>query len=92
MPTISKIVLPGSATVYDLRDADAQARIATLEAYSEYLGVTTTNISDGSTTNPLTINGVNVTAKNGEIVNLRHTSGREKRIKNKELNNGKICN
>lgn len=69
MPTISKMVLPGSATVYDLRDADAQARIATLEAYSEYLGVTTTAISDGSTTNPVTINGVNVTAKNGEIVN-----------------------
>ena len=32
-----------------------------------YLGVTTTALSDGSTTNPITINGNSVTAKSGQI-------------------------
>lgn len=69
MPDISKIVLPGSATVYNLKDADARDRIATLESYSEYLGVTTTPLTDGASTNPITINGQSVTAKKGEIAN-----------------------
>lgn len=33
-----------------------------------YIGTTTTVISDGSTTNPITINGNNVTAINGNVV------------------------
>lgn len=69
MPDISKIVLPGSATVYNIKDADARDRISTLESYSEYLGVTTTALVDGATTNPVVINGASVTAKKGEIVN-----------------------
>lgn len=69
MADISKIVLPGSATVYNIKDADARDRIATLESYSEYLGVTTTALTDGATTNPVVINGASVTAKKGEIVN-----------------------
>ena len=69
MADISKIVLPGSATVYNIKDADARDRIATLESYSEYLGVTTTALSDGATTNPVVINGASITAKKGEIVN-----------------------
>lgn len=69
MPDISKIVLPGSATVYDIKDAWARNAISELEAYSEYLGVTTTALTDGASTNPITINGEQVTAKKGEIVN-----------------------
>ena len=68
MADISKITLP-NGTTYNLKDADARSRISTLEAYTEYLGVTTTALTDGATTNPVTINGQSVTAKTGEIVN-----------------------
>lgn len=68
MADISKITLP-NGTTYNLKDADARSRISTLEAYSEYLGVTTTALTDGANTNPITINGESVTAKKGEIVN-----------------------
>ena len=70
MADISKIILPGDQTEYNLKDADARARIATLESYSEYLGVTTTPLTDGASTNPIIIGGVSVTAKKGEIANF----------------------
>lgn len=40
-----------------------------IEAYNPdaYLGVTTTPLSDGSTTNPITINNKSVTAKSGQV-------------------------
>lgn len=69
MADISKIQLPGSATIYNIKDADARDRIATLESYSEYLGVTTTALADGVTNPVVVINGESVTAKKGEIVN-----------------------
>lgn len=56
-------------TTYDIKDATARAAIADLESYSEYLGVTTTDLTDGATTNPVTINGESVTAEKGNIVN-----------------------
>ena len=34
----------------------------------KWLGVTTTEISDGSTTNPITVNGKSVTAEAGDVV------------------------
>ena len=68
MADISKIVTQ-SGDEYNLKDAAARAAIAELEAYTEYLGVTTTELTDGSTTNPITINGESVTAKKGEIAN-----------------------
>ena len=60
MPDISQITLP-SGTTYDLKDAQARSAKA-------WLGITTTEISDGSTTNPITINGEQVTAVSGNIV------------------------
>ena len=57
------------STTYDIKDSGARSLIADLEAYSDYLGVTTTELTDGSTTNPVTINGASVTAKKGNIVN-----------------------
>lgn len=54
---------------YDIKDAEARQLISNLEAYTDYLGVTTTALTDGATTNPITINGENVTAKKGNIVN-----------------------
>lgn len=68
MSNIKQITLPDGNT-YDLVDAGARSLIAALEAYTDYLGVTTTALSDGSTTNPVTINGESVTAKTGNIVN-----------------------
>ena len=68
MPDISTITLP-SGTTYNFKDAYARDQIEALEAYSEYLGVTSTELTDGSTTNPITIGGESVIAKKGNIVN-----------------------
>lgn len=68
MANIKQITLP-SGNTYDLVDAGARELIADLQNYTDYLGVTTTTISDGSTTNPITINNTSVTAKKGNIVN-----------------------
>lgn len=66
MADISQITLPSGST-YDLKDAYARELIEELEGYTEFLGVTTTALVDGSTTNPITINGESVTAKKGNI-------------------------
>lgn len=67
-PTISTVTLP-SGTTYDIKDAQARADIEALNNYTAYLGVTTTELTDGATTNPITIGGESVTAKNGNIAN-----------------------
>lgn len=53
----------------EICDQAARERIEALENYTDYLGVTTTALTDGSTTNPITINGEAVTAKKGNIAN-----------------------
>lgn len=68
MPNIKQITLP-SGTTYDLVDQGARDLIADIQSYTSYLGVTSTSITDGSTTNPITVNGKSVTAKTGDIVN-----------------------
>lgn len=68
MADISKITLPSGST-YNLKDQGARDLIDALESYSSYLGVTTTAITDGATTNPITIGGESITAKKGSIVN-----------------------
>ena len=68
---IKQITLP-SGTTYDICDADARSRISSLESYTDYLGVTTTALTDGATTNPITINNESVTAKTGNIVNYNN--------------------
>ena len=67
MADIKQITVGGQ--VYDIKDAAARAAIAELESYTDYLGVTTTELTDGATTNPITINGESVTAENGNITN-----------------------
>lgn len=67
MADISKITLP-SGTTYNLKDSYARELIEELENYTDYLGVTTTQLVDGVTTNPvITIGGESVTAKKGNI-------------------------
>lgn len=67
-PLISQITLP-SGTTYDIKDAKARADIAELQQYTDYLGVTTTVLTDGATTNPITISSNSVTAVKGNIAN-----------------------
>ena len=66
MATISKIKLP-SGNVYDFKDQTARDLIAQLQSTSYFLGVTTTPLSDGSTTNPIIIGGQSITAVNGNM-------------------------
>ena len=65
-PFISQITLP-SGTTYDIKDQGARELIEALEGATKWLGVTTTALTDGATTNPITIGGESVTAENGNI-------------------------
>lgn len=59
MPDISEIKMP-SGTIYNIKDT--QARSA-----KGWIGITTTALTDGAATNPITINGQSVTAVAGNI-------------------------
>ena len=65
-PTIKQITLP-SGTTYDIKDQGARDMIEALSGYTVFLGVTTTALTDGSTTNPITIGGASITATTGGI-------------------------
>lgn len=67
MADISKITLP-SGTTYDIKDVTARELIKTLGSPTSYLGVTTTEITDGATTSPITIGDKSITPKAGDIV------------------------
>ena len=56
-----------SGNKYYLKDTEAREAIAALEGGSYFLGVTTTALTDQATTNPIKIDGEDVTAKNGNI-------------------------
>ena len=64
---ISQITV--GSTTYDLKDTEARALISDIQAYSDYLGVTSTALTDGANTNPIIINEESVTAKKGNIAN-----------------------
>lgn len=66
MANIKQITLP-TGTTYDIVDQGARELIEELSKYTDYLGVTSTALVDGSTTNPITINGESVTAVTGNI-------------------------
>lgn len=65
-PKIKRITLP-SGTTYDITDQGARDLIAELMNFREYLGVTTTPLTSGSTTNPIMIEGEAVTAQAGDV-------------------------
>ena len=71
MAEISKITLP-SGSVYDIKDTQARADIAAIQAAISggvtFMGATTTALTDGSTTTSITINGNNITAVKGYLV------------------------
>ncbi len=67
---ISSITLPTGVT-YDIKDSYAREQIESvvgdLTGGMHYLGVTTTALTDGATTNPITIDNKSVTATAGDI-------------------------
>lgn len=68
---MSSLTLPvnidGTITpvAYDIKDAYARQRIEQLGSAVYWIGVTTTELTDGSSTNPITVNGDSVTAETG---------------------------
>ncbi len=64
MANLSKITVGG--TEYDIKDAQARADIQALENKKVWLGITTTALTDGATTNPIVIDGEDVTAESGD--------------------------
>ena len=70
---LSKITLPVdvqgtvSNVEFTLKDAEARQMIEDLGHALYWIGVTTTELTDGATTNPITVNGDSVTAEIGGI-------------------------
>lgn len=58
----------GATSGAEKRLSDVESAIIKLSNATHWLGVTTTELSDGSTTNPITIGGNSVTAVSGDIV------------------------
>lgn len=71
MADLARLTLP-SGNTYNLKDSEAREMIRELLNVHEYLGVTTTPITDGSTTNPVVISGVSVTAVASDLVTYEH--------------------
>ena len=67
MADISKITLP-TGTTYNLKDTVARESIGALSGAVKYLGVTTTELTDGATTSPITIEEESVNPKAGDVV------------------------
>ena len=66
-PIIYTVTMP-SGNTYDLVDQGARDLIKELMNFREWLGVTTSEIDEGSSTNPILINGESVTAEAGDVV------------------------
>lgn len=64
---ISQVTLPNGDIVY-IKDKEARDEIDKLSAYTQFLGVTTTAIEDGTASAVVAIGGKDVTAKKGDIV------------------------
>jgi len=58
----------GTGSGAEYRITSLESAVAALSNATHWLGITTTTLSDGSTTNPITINGQSVTAVSGDIV------------------------
>lgn len=70
-PSISQVQLP-SGNLYLLKDAEARIKIddiaQSISSGVHFVGRTTTQISDGDTSNVITINGKSYTAQPGDLV------------------------
>lgn len=50
------------------KDTEIRNSIEALTLHTHYIGVTTTEITDGTIINPINVNGEHIIAKNGDIV------------------------
>lgn len=64
-PEISRVTLP-SGNQYQLKDLKARELIAELQRNAVFLGVTTTQLTEGETDPDITIDGETVTARTGD--------------------------
>lgn len=70
-PVLSQLTFPVNVegtvqnVTFDIKDAAARQMIADLGNAVYWIGVTTTALTDGDTTNPITVGGESVTAKVG---------------------------
>lgn len=62
----------GSGSGAEYRITELETAVASLQNVTHWLGITTTTLTDGATTNPITIGGESVTAVNGDIVQDSH--------------------
>lgn len=69
---ISKVKLPSGKDYY-IKDAEARKLIENLGSPTHFAGVTTSELTDGATTNPVVINSENYTAHAGDIVAHDHS-------------------
>lgn len=58
----------GSSSGAEYRISELETAVAALSNATHWLGITTTELEDGATTNPIVINGQSVTAVSGDIV------------------------
>lgn len=58
---------------FDIADSEARARLAELGEALYWVGVTTSVLSDGDTTNPIVVNGENVTVRKGGVAQASGT-------------------
>lgn len=74
---LSKLTVSG--VQYDIKDAKAWADIADIKSSitgaMHWLGYTTTELTDGATTNPIVIAGENVTAVAGDVTAIQGGTG-----------------
>jgi len=66
---VSKITLPSGNTYY-IKDEEAREMIT---GGVHWIGITTTALTDGATTNPITIGGESVTAVSGDMTSYSET-------------------
>lgn len=69
MTPLFTIKMP-SGNIYEIADEYARNLIKELMNFHEYLGITTSAITEGSTINPVIIDGEEVTATSGDVVTL----------------------
>lgn len=65
IPDIKQLKI--GSTIYNLKDQGARDLIAALGSPMHFIGMSTTPLSDGATTNPIYINGQPVTAVSGDV-------------------------
>ena len=61
-----------SGNTYKIVDEGAREMISELLNFHEWLGITTTPLSEGATTNPITIDGQSVTAVQGDVATYQN--------------------